>query len=75
MTDPVFEPFENDTQVTTFTDGHGELSLENGPDAVLLAGEIEFSADADGLARVRALREALGAVEDAIRARLRADRC
>ena len=36
--DDAFRPFDNDTQVMTFTDGQDELTLENGPDAVLLAG-------------------------------------
>lgn len=65
-----FRPFDNDTQVTTFTDGQGELSIENGIDAVLLAGEIEFTADAQGLSRVRALRAALGEIERVIAGRV-----
>lgn len=70
MTEPdAFRPFENDTQVTTFTDGQGELSLENGTEAVLLTGQIEFGADAAGLARLQALQRALAAVEAAILAR------
>jgi hypothetical protein len=69
--DRAFEPFANDTQVMTFTDGEGELSIENGTDTVLLAGELEFGADHDGLARVQALREALAVIEAAIRARCR----
>lgn len=68
--DDAFKPFANDTQVTTFTDGQGELSLENGTDAVLLTGELEFGADQEGLARVQALQQALAAVEAAIRMRL-----
>lgn len=68
-----FRPFDNDTQVTTFTDGQGELSIENGIDAVLLSGEIEFTADAQGLAQVRALRAALEGIERVIAGRVGAE--
>lgn len=64
-----FRPFDNDTQVMTFTDGQDELTLENGPDAVLLAGQLNLSADQAGLRQVRALREALARIESAIEAR------
>ena len=69
-TDQAFAPFANDTQVVTLTDGIHELSIENGTESVLLAGEIELTADQEGLQHVRALREALAAVEAAIVGRL-----
>ena len=72
--DNAFRPFDNDTQVMTFTDGDHELSLENGPDAVLLAGQLDLSADEAGLRQVRALREALGRIEAAIRQRIDVER-
>lgn len=72
--DDAFRPFDNDTQVMTFTDGDHELSLENGLDAVLLAGQLDLSADEAGLRQVRALREALGRIEAAIRQRIDAER-
>lgn len=65
-----FRPFANDSQVMTFADGRGELSIENGTDALLLHGDLELPATADGLATVRALREALARIEAEIESRL-----
>lgn len=64
-----FRPFANDSQVMTFADGRGELSIENGTDTILLHGDLELPATADGLATVRALREALARIETEILAR------
>lgn len=65
-----FRPFDNDSQVMTFADGRGELSIENGTDAVLLHGDLELSCTPECLARVRALRKALARIEAEILARL-----
>ena len=66
----VFEPFANDSQVMTFADGRGELSIENGTESLLLHGDLEFAATPDCLARVRALRAALERIEAEISTRL-----
>ena len=59
----VFEPFENDSQALTFVSGDDELSLENGTDAIVIAGTLTLvKGDPDSRANARLLRDTLSRI-------------
>lgn len=57
-----FRPFADDAAHITI----GDLGIENGSDRVMLAGELAFPKDRDGLARAAALKAAIDAIHAAL---------
>jgi hypothetical protein len=57
------KPFVNDTQAVTIA---GDLSVENGLDAVTLSGSLEITRDKAGLAHAKELRTLLTAIVESL---------
>ena len=55
---PTFAPFENEADVVEV----GNLMLENRLDRITISGDVDLTADKDGLARARLLHDLLGRV-------------
>jgi len=58
MSQPAFAPYENEADVVEV----GNLSLENRLDRITLSGDVDLTADKDGLAKARLLHDLLGRV-------------
>lgn len=55
---PKFAPYENEADVVEI----GRLMLENRLDRITLSGDVDLTADKDGLAKARLLHDLLGRV-------------
>ncbi|MEH6437659.1 hypothetical protein [Massilia sp. DD77] len=66
----VFSPFANEADVLEV----GNLMLENRVDRITVSGDVDLTADQQGLAAARRLHEALGAIVAALEARELPDR-
>ena len=62
--DPAFTPFADGTAVRTI----GDLSFENGTDAIALHGSLDLTRDRGGLAQARALKATVDAIVAALEA-------
>jgi hypothetical protein len=65
-----FAPYENEADVVEV----GNLTLENRLDRVTLAGDVDLTADKEGLARARLLHELLGRIVASLEAKDLPDR-
>lgn len=57
MTDNTIKPFEDDATALTL----GELSIENGTQAIAIHGSLDLTRDRDGLEKARLLAELFSA--------------
>lgn len=60
-----FDPYANEAQVLEV----GNLMLENRLDRITISGDVDLTADRQGLAHAHRLHEALGAIVAALEAR------
>lgn len=67
---PKFVPYENEADVVEV----GRLMLENRLDRVTVSGDVDLTADKDGLAQARLLHDLLGRIVTALEARTLPDR-
>jgi hypothetical protein len=58
MSKPALAPYENEADVVEV----GNLMLENRLDRVTVSGDVDLTADKDGLAKARLLHELLGRI-------------
>lgn len=62
---PAFTPYENEADVVEL----GQLTLENRLDRITIAGDVDLTADQQGLRTARTLHALLGQVVAALEAR------
>ena len=67
---PSFAPYENEADVVEI----GRLMLENRLDRITISGDVDLTADRDGLARARLLHELLGRIVAGLEAKDLPDR-
>lgn len=65
-----FAPYENEADVVEI----GNLTLENRLDRITLSGDVDLTADKDGLAKARLLHDLLGRAVAALEAKNLPDR-
>ena len=70
MSKPAFAPYENEADVVDV----GNLSLENRLDRITLSGDVDLTADKDGLAKARLLYDLLGRIVAGLEAKDLPDR-
>jgi hypothetical protein len=70
MSKPAFAPYENEADVVEI----GNLSLENRLDRITLSGDVDLTADKDGLAKARLLHDLLGRIVAGLEAKELPDR-
>jgi hypothetical protein len=63
-TTPKFAPYENEADVVEV----GNLTLENRLDRITLSGDVDLTADRNGLAQARLLHDLLGRIVTALEA-------
>jgi hypothetical protein len=64
-TTPKFAPYENEADVVEV----GNLTLENRLDRITLSGDVDLTADRNGLAQARLLHDLLGRIVKALEAK------
>jgi hypothetical protein len=69
-TTPKFAPYENEADVVEI----GNLTLENRVDRITLSGDVDLTADKDGLAKARLLHDLLGRIVAGLEAKDLPDR-
>jgi hypothetical protein len=62
---PNFAPYENEADVIEI----GRLMVENRVDRITLSGDVDLTADKDGLAKARQLHDVLGRIVAALEAK------
>lgn len=67
---PKFAPYENEADVVEV----GRLMLENRLDRITVSGDVDLTADKDGLAQARLLHDLLGRIVTALETRALPDR-
>ena len=67
---PKFAPYENEADVVEV----GRLMLENRLDRITLSGDVDLTADKDGLAKARLLHDLVGRIVAGLEARDLPDR-
>ena len=67
---PTFAPYENEADVVEV----GNLMLENRLDRITISGDVDLTADKDGLARARRLHDLLGRIVAGLEAKDLPDR-
>jgi len=70
MSKSAFAPYENEADVVDV----GNLSLENRLDRITLSGDVDLTADKEGLAKARMLHDLLGRIVAGLEARDLPDR-
>jgi hypothetical protein len=65
-----FAPYENEADVVEI----GNLTLENRLDRITVAGDVDLTADKDGLAKARLLHDLVGRIVAGLEARELPDR-
>ena len=65
MSKTKFDPYANESAVLEV----GNLMLENRLDRITISGDVDLTADAQGLKHARRLHQALGAIVQALEAR------
>ena len=70
MSHPAFAPYENEADVVEV----GNLMLENRLDRITISGDVDLTADKDGLARARLLHDLLGRIVAGLEAKDLPDR-
>ena len=69
-THPKFAPYENEADVIEV----GNLTLENRLDRITISGDVDLTADKDGLTRARLLHDLLGRIVAGLEAKDLPDR-
>jgi hypothetical protein len=67
---PDFAPYANEADVVEI----GKLMLENRLDRITISGDVDLTADKDGLAKARALHDLLGRIVAGLEAKNLPDR-
>jgi hypothetical protein len=70
MSKPAFAPYENEADVVEV----GNLMLENRVDRITISGDVDLTADKEGLAKARLLHELLGRIVAGLEAKDLPDR-